>query len=544
MTIYFDLETTGLNPRKDKVRVVSIDGEAWDIWWSNKDYEHVMEVLEERKHETLVAHNAQFDLDFAAEDLGYVHEGPIFDTMIAWQILTNGQRLPDKSPVPAKLDHVVEKLLNEQMSKEFQKGPWDGMVDDQMLAYAAKDTEVLMRIHPRLKQGLIASGLDGIMNLEMKLLPTLVQSIRKGIYVDVAAAEQLLHRLNGEVATLTKELPDNLNPRAPQQVAAYFNLPNAQEDTLRYYVGKFDNPLMARVMEIKKLMKKMSSVRKQILGHVQYDGRIHPSYSQCHTETGRLSASKPNLQNQDRSPDVRSLFIPSEGKKFVIADYGQLEVRITALLCQDPNLLTVLRDPDRDLHTETQTRIFGDASTMSKEEDKKTRTLSKNIMFGSLFGGGHKTVMRFAFKNDVILTEEEARDFQRQLFELYPGLKEWHKKEGDVRKKAVYSIQGRRRFIKPGEGYCTRINHPVQSSAADGQKLAMVELAGMGLIPVTNVHDEILFEVDDDMAQEMVPVVVDTMVSSMYRATAQNPQTPTVPIIVEAGVANDWSEKA
>jgi DNA polymerase-1 len=212
-----------------------------------------------------------------------------------------------------------------------------------------------------------------------------------------------------------------------------------------------------------------------------------------------------------------------------------LEVRIAAMLAREDKMLEVLWE-GRDLHSETCARIFG-------EENKTTRTLSKNILFGSLFGGGFNTVIRFAAKSGVELSEKEAKQFQKQLFEAYPKLKAWHHRAGDVSKEYVYSLRGRRRYIPKGDGYCTRINHPVQSSAADGQKLSMIELARKGYSVVGNIHDEILVEVPSEKAQDALSDVETVMVDSMYRATDQKAKSPVVPIVVEAGIASDWSEK-
>ncbi len=455
--------------------------------------------------------------------------------MVAFQILENGRK------TSAKLDNVARLLLQKQLSKEFQKGPWDALIDNQMLEYAAEDTAILPMLMEKLKAGLKKANLQNIMQLEMALLPILVNSRMHGIRFDYDAAKELQKSLGVEVDQLEQKLPQNLNPRSPQQVSEYFKLPNSEVDTLRDHYKKIkDNPgktagYLNTVMEIRKKLKKISTIEKQLIGYMRSDGRIHPSFTQCFTETGRLSSRNPNLQNQDRGDDIRSLFIPGDGNKFVIADYSSLEVRIAAMLAREDNMLKVLWE-GRDLHSETCARIFG-------EENKTTRTLSKNILFGSLFGGGHNTVIRFAAKSGVDLTDDEAKKFQAQLFEAYPKLKEWHTKQGNTKPEHVYSIRGRRRYIPSGDGYCTRINHPVQSSAADGQKLAMIELARLGYTVVGNVHDEILLEVSSETAEDALSDVERVMVDCMYRATRQDPQNPIVPIAVEGGIANDWSEK-
>lgn len=776
-TQYVDCETGGLDPRLDPLRIVAVDGHAYDTW-CQYDLAALMSVLDPTA--LWVGHNIAFDLEFIQEHLGLQHTGPVFDTMVAWQILENGRQ------ASASLDNVCRLLLQKQLSKEFQKGPWLGLVDNQMLDYAAEDTAILPPLMEKLQEGLHKAGLGKMMQLEMQLLPILVKSRMHGIGFDVPAAKELQTSLRKEAQALESELPNKLNPRSSQQVTAFFTLPNSEVDTLReHYIKIKDNPgkmghYLNTVMEIRKKLKKISTIEKQLIGHVRADGRIHPSFTQCFTETGRLSSRNPNLQNQDRGEDIRSLFVPGEGNKFVIADYcvspdtkvlkadlswsdaidieegdklvgfdeasngksgkkyrettvtnkrtitrpcykittdkgsivasaehkfwgkrskGQgngnkkfwveaqelqaggniaffvepweydtsreagylsgfydgegwldvsgrvgcaqnvgptltyvmslldqkeydytlsyngnhvsclglssksalkligsvrpprltpksnvmwegkriwgknnepatitnveyvgeqevvalrtgtgtlitngflshnssLEVRIAAMLAGEDNMLQVLWE-GRDLHSETCARIFG-------EETKNTRTLSKNILFGSLFGGGHNTVIRFAAKSGVELTDVEAKKFQAQLFEAYPKLKDWHRKAGNTKPEYVYSLRGRRRYIPRGDGYCVRINHGVQASAADGQKLAMIELAKMGYTVVANVHDEILLQVSSDRADDALSDVERVMVDCMYRATKQDPHKPVVPIAVEGAVVNNWSEK-
>lgn len=568
MYTYVDVETTGLDPRKDKLRIVSIDGEAWDVW-DKYQIEEAKEALFAGQYKTFVAHNAQFDLDFLAEHMNYHHKGDIFDTMVAYQILRCGRRGPNGKSVSAALNNVVEVMLNIELDKSFQKSDWSRpWIDEQAMEYAAKDTEILIPLRESLEYELRKANLVKIAQLEMQLLPVLMYAKRKGVKLDVNAARNLIAKLEQEAAVLEHELPmieDEeedidisdyslfasqsfvlsepvpLNPRSPEQVARFFGLPDATEDTLRDYIRDTDDENAKTVAEIKKKTKKASTIRKQLLSRVRYDGRIHPSFLQTFTETGRLSSREPNLQNQDRGKDVRGLFIPESGNRFVISDYSQLELRLAAFFSRDKNMLGAYRD-GRDLHTETQLRIFGEPK--NREEDKRTRTLSKNINFGLVFGGGHNTLIKFAAKSNVYIDEKTAKEYRDAFREAYPQLAKWQRTEGDTSKEYVKTYRGRRRFITPGEGYCTRINNVVQGSAADGMKIALVYLYRQhGIVPILNVHDEVVIECLAENANAVLATVQAVMVDAMYRATGQNPQSPVVPIGVEAQIANSWAEK-
>lgn len=578
MYTYVDVETTGLNARRDRLRIIAIDGKAYDVWDGEQYHQAQLSLKVKRDNGyTFVAHNAQFDLDFIAEHMGINWTAPVYDTMVAFQLINAGRRITKKGrngeiqiPKPANLATVAREVVGVELDKSFQKGRWDGVVDNRMLEYAAEDTTILEPIVRELNAGLKNAGLEGIFKLEMALLPALVDARRKGVRLDVPGAQKLINRLYKEAAWLEDELPiiedvkpveystsfglfdtnpfiempkRRMNPKAPSDVSRYFNLPDAQEDTLREYCRQNPDDKEAQtVRDIKKLYKKASTVQKQLLNRVESDGRIHPWFNQSYVATGRMSSREPNLQNQDRKADVRGLFLPSDGHKFVISDYSQLELRLAAYFSRDKTMLEAYRS-GRDLHDETQRRIFGDPETMSKDEAKKSRTLSKNINFGLVYGGGAGVLVRFAAKSDVYITEEDAVEFRNAFRALYPGLVKWQEVTGNTKPEYVYTYRGRRRYITPGEGYCTRINNIVQGSAADGMKLALVEIHRKGILPLLNVHDEVVIECQTMHAENVLTTVQNVMVDAMYRAVGMNARRPVVPIEVEAGIADSWAEK-
>lgn len=202
--IYVDIESTGLDARKDKLRVVSINGQAFD-WWEHDQAAVARRTLEwaSEQGNIFVAHNAQFDLDFLYQNIPTLEpwKGQVFDTMVAYQLLTAGRR------IPARLDVLVKNILGMELDKTFQKTRWDGAVDDQMLEYASKDTQVLERLVPELVAGLRKADLHGIFNLEMALLPVLLAARRKGIRLDREGAQELIFKLEREARELEEKLP-------------------------------------------------------------------------------------------------------------------------------------------------------------------------------------------------------------------------------------------------------------------------------------------------------------------------------------------------
>jgi DNA polymerase-1 len=571
--IYCDTETTGLDPRREaELRIISVsDGTnaaAYDVW-DEVQAKQAKDILYGARYDTFVAHNAQFDLDFLAE-WGHHHEGPIFDTMVAWQVLHAGERDEKNMHIPARLDYIVQRLFGETLDKQYQKARWDGAVDNQMLAYAAEDAEILVDLHRELEAGLKNYNLDKIFKLEMQLLPILLEAKRTGVTVDVAAAKALIYKCESNAKKLETKLPmiymdkvpvhaetstdalfevpasykkERMNPRAPQQVAEFFGLPDATEDTLREYVKETGNEHAKTVMAIKKERKKASSVKKQILDRVTGDGRIHTTFRQTFTDTGRLSSTEPNLQNQDRGSDVRGLFVAPIGKRFVIADYSQLELRLAAYYSGDKTMIKAYAD-GRDLHSETQLRIFGDPDSMSSDERKKTRTLSKNINFGLVYGGGAGVLQRFAAKSGIDISDDEAKEYRDAFREAYPELVWWQRKEGNVDREYIYTHLGRRRYVEKGEYFNARINNKIQGTASDGMKLAMVYLyRNHGILPLLNVHDELLVEADEKEAEGIATILPLVMSDAMYRATGMSRTNPKVPIEAEVDIGTSWSDK-
>lgn len=531
--VYVDIETTGLNEYAGDISVISIDGRVYHVLYPKERKRALSELRERLKREVLVCHNAQFDVSWLREHFGLWPEAGVFDTMVAYQVLNAGRE------GSSSLGAISQELLGEELDKSHQASGWDGMfITDEQREYAARDTLVLPKLKQLLESKLKSSRLWHIFELEMLLLPILVEMHRKGIALDVDGAHALLRKLEVEAEGVEASLPEGLNPRSPEKVKEYFNLPNAQEDTIRHHLQENPEDGVAKgVLEYKKITKKMSFIRKQLLEKLERDGRLHPRFTQTSTATGRFSCKDPNLQQVDRGSDVRGLFVPaSSGRRFVVADYAQLELRLAAYLSRDEVMLKAYRD-GRDLHSETCERIFG-------QEDKRTRTLSKNINFASVFGGGHGTLIKFAFKNGVVISEEEAMQFHDSFHEAYPGLSRWQKEQGDINKGIyVYTPLGRRRYIPKGQGYCTRINTPVQGCGADGMKIAIYWLHKKGVTPTLTVHDELLVECGAEEAPEIKELVEKSMVYGMCRAMGQDPEDPVIPIEVEGKVVQSWAEK-
>jgi DNA polymerase-1 len=266
--------------------------------------------------------------------------------------------------------------------------------------------------------------------------------------------------------------------------------------------------------------------------------RIYADFYQVGAEPGRMSCSRPNLQNIPRDKAYRACIGPARGRVLVSADYSQIEMRIAAVLSGDEALLAAFRAGE-DIHTATAERALGAHPAMSKEERTYLRQLAKTLNFGLLYGAGALTFRESAVASGVSLTLEEAEQFRNRFFSAYRGLQRWQAVQGNSTG-PVRTLAGRRRLRVPS--YTQRLNTPVQGTAADLLKLALARIwedrhAHPTAALVNIVHDEILIECDAGEAEAVKVWLKDHM-------EAVGPElVPDVPIVAEAQVIPWWGWK-
>jgi len=273
-------------------------------------------------------------------------------------------------------------------------------------------------------------------------------------------------------------------------------------------------------------------------------GRIHTSYNQNVAATGRLSSSNPNLQNipirTERGREIRRAFIPADGCRLVAADYSQIELRVIASMAADEAMMQAFRN-DEDIHARTAKEIFGLSSL--EEVDRDQRRKAKEVNFGIPYG-----VSAFGLAQRLGIGNNEGKAIIEAYFDRFPGIlryiddtKEYARQHGYVK-----TLLGRRRYIPDinaanfnvrGFAERTAINMPIQGTAADMIKLAMIHIdrllkdGGYKTRMLLQVHDELVFEVPEQEVDQLVPEIVKTMEKAMVLD---------VPVKVEAGVASNW----
>jgi len=545
--VALDLETTGLNPRKDSIRLLSIATKAgtYIVDCYSVDPTELLPILTEA---TVLAHNAIFDLGFLSS-LAFV-PGMVVDTMILSQLLYAGSKSEPlkRGQTSHSLDSVVERELGLELDKTHQNSDWGDTLTPEMIEYAAKDVEVLLPLYEALKAKIEEAGLAYVAEIEHRALPAVVWMSSVGVPVDADGwreharkAEADTVRLKDELNALAPEHPEGKlwNIGSHQQVrkaAKLFgvDLPDTKDETLALYAKEHE--FIATLRNYRKAFKLASTYGGAWLdnGHHQ-DDRVYASWRQLRAATGRMACDHPNLQNIPRSY-IRA----PEGRVFVIADYSQIELRIAAKFSGDTEMLSAYTE-GRDLHTLTAQSLIGRVMI-----SKKDRKLAKAVNFGLLYGMGAKGLQSYAMRSyGVEMSLEEATLYRRRFFQTYPGLKRWHDIErrswlrGDTQ---TQTLTGRRRMDV--ERLTDRLNAPVQGTGADGLKLALTLLWERkdecpGAEPVLVCHDEVVVECDLEQAADGKAWLEKAMIDGMDTVVNGTDERH-VPVEVEARVARGW----
>ncbi|MED5334329.1 MAG: DNA polymerase, partial [Pseudomonadota bacterium] len=321
--------------------------------------------------------------------------------------------------------------------------------------------------------------------------------------------------------------------------------PSTSEDVLQELALEY--PLPKKIMEYRGLTKLKNTYTDKLPKMINHrTGRVHTSYHQAVTATGRLSSTDPNLQNipirNEEGRRVRQAFVPREGNKFVAADYSQIELRIMAHLSGDKGLLDAFAH-GKDIHKATAAEVFG---VPLDEVTTEQRRSAKAINFGLIYG-----MSAFGLSKQLNIPRNEAQKYMDLYFERYPGVLEYmdSTRESAKEKGYVETVFGRRLYlpdIKASNGARRKgaeraaINAPMQGTAADIIKMAMIKVddwirknASDDVTMMMQVHDELVFEIKEDK----VETYVSTITALMESAATLN-----VPLVVEAGVGENWDE--
>jgi len=554
-----DTETTGLDPLVDKIRLLQLAGDQLDKTFVIDLFELGQVGVEPLKaffsgNQVKVFHNAKFDLKFLRQ-AGFKVSPPLFDTMLASQLLTAGLQVAGHS-----LENLVDQYLGESLDKSLQVSDWSRDLSDQQLEYAARDAAVLPRLRNAMVPLLVRNGLVDTAKLEFDCLDAVVDMELNGMRLDVERWQLLTKQLQSDMQRAADELQSMLRGASVGEVTLFgeeyqtINLDSTQqvldalrslgipvEGTSRAHLAPLANdyPVVAALLNYRDVAKKVQAFAESLPVYVHpVTGRIHPTYHQLGASTGRFSCSDPNLQQIPRGVEFRSCFVPAEGYKLVIADYSQIELRVAAEISKDVRMIAAYQQ-GQDLHKLTASLVTGKAID---EVTKDERQAAKAVNFGLIYAMGAAGLRTYARNTyGVEMSIEQAETFRNRFFSAYKGLEQWHRSVSTSGQTSTRTIGGRLRRWRTDPKLTGLLNTPVQGTAADIIKKALALLAkalsDTGIRIIGSVHDEILLEAPVEKAQW----AAELLKSTMEKAGAY--YLKLVPVVAEATVADSWAEK-
>lgn len=507
-----------------------------------------------------IGHNIKYDMVLLARE-GVTVQGVSMDTMLASYLTDPSQVRHNLGEVSA---HYLRRRLipiSDLIGKGAKATTFDTVPVDRACAYACEDADIAWRLAAHFSPFLEERGLVPLMDeVETPLIGVLARMELAGIAIDNAVFAGLQQEIEGRLAALRDQIHDLAG--GPFQI----NSPKQLQDILFGKLGlkpirktktgfstdmevleqlAVEHPLPERILAYRTLEKLRGTYVEALPKLVHPDtGRIHTSFNQTIAATGRLSSSNPNLQNipirTAEGRRIRQGFVPGrKGDKLISADYSQIELRVLAHLSGDEAMLAAFRD-DRDIHTETAARIFG---VPAEQVDAAMRRQAKAVNFGVVYGQSG-----FGLAKALGISNAEATRFITQYFEQFPGVQAWQEMVLSQARETgfVTTLMNRRRYLpelQAGDANTRRqgervaINTPVQGSAADIIKVAMVKLderlRGTKARMLLQVHDELLVEAPADEAEAVAAMLVEVM---------QHAVSLRVTLKVEAGTGANWDE--
>lgn len=510
-----------------------------------------------------VGQNIKYDMLVLA-NYGVQLQGPLFDTMVAHYVLQPELR--------HNMDYLAEIYLNYQTIHIEEligpKGKNQGNMRDlppaSVYEYACEDADVTLKLKNKLEKELDENNVRKLFEeIEMPLIPVLAYMERNGVRIDTEALKETSRHFTLRMKQIEEEVYQlagtEFNIASPKQVGeVLFDRLKIVEKAKKTKTGQYvtseevleslrgKHEVVGKILEhrgLKKLLGTYIDALPQLIN--PETGRIHTSFNQTVTATGRLSSSNPNLQNipirNEDGKEIRKAFIPDDGCIFFSADYSQIELRIMAHLSGDPHMIEAFQK-GQDIHAATASKIY---KVPLEEVTREQRSKAKTANFGIIYG-----ISVFGLAERLNVDRKEAKELIDGYFENYPHVKEYMDESIRIARERGYieTIFKRKRYLPDinsrnavVRGYAERnaINAPIQGSAADIIKVAMVRIYQRFLKEriqskmILQVHDELNFSVLPEEQEKVKQIVIEEM-ESAYKMKA--------PLLADSGWGQNWLE--
>lgn len=566
-----DTETTSVNPIDAELVGLSFAAEEGKAFYvaipaERKKAERIVNIfkpLYESPDILKIGQNIKYDMEVLM-NYGVRLSAPMFDTMIAHYVLQPEQK--------HNMDILAETLLNYQTVHIDEligpKGKGQKSMRDLSPAsvcdYAAEDADVTLRLYNVLKPRLKEAGVEQLFyDIEMPLVPVLAEMETTGVRLDTEALAETSKVLTERMKQIERNIYElaghEFNIASPKQVGeVLFGEMKIVEKPKKTKTGQYVTseevlqqlrskaPIVADILEHRGLKKLLGTYVDSLPKLINpRTGHIHTSFNQAVTATGRLSSSDPNLQNipvrGEDGKEIRKCFIPEPGELFFSADYSQIELRVMAHLSGDKNMIEAFRE-GYDIHAATAARIYKE-----KIEDvsRDQRTKAKRANFGIIYG-----ITVFGLAERLEISRDEAKQLIDGYFETFPDVHAYMEKAKELAREHGYAetFFHRRRYLPDitshnatVRNFAERnaINAPIQGSAADIIKIAMVKIyerfrkEGIRSRMILQVHDELNFSVVPEEKEKVERIVLEEM---------QNAYPLQVPLVADSGWGKNWLE--
>src|SRR5215212_599821 len=562
-----DTETTDLDPYNSRLRLIQL---ATTDRVYIVDFDHFakgdstksealapLRRLLEAPRPIKIAHNAKFDAKFIKHNLG-VELGGLFDTLLASQIVGAGD-IEERHG----LDTVASRYLNEAVDKSERLSNWNFELSEAQLEYAARDAAVLLPLREKLIERLKSESLVRVAQLEFECVMPVVDIELAGFYMHkdrwleqlgivekrrTELAEQLQQVLaeeSSQGSLFGGPQRDDINLDSHQQLTQALNrlgIP-VPESTRNWKLQPLaaQYPIIGMLLEYRTVQKALTSYGENMIAMINpITGRLHADFRQIGAPTGRFACTNPNIQQVPHAVEYRRCFSGHPaGRRLIIADYSQIELRILAEFSGDRGFINAFNS-GADLHRVTAAQVF---NASLDQVTKEQRDFAKRLNFGVVYGIG---AQRFSILTG--LKQTEAEDVLRRYFATYPQLDAWLREAANraVSERQARTASGRLVRFRYDENDRQQIsmtqrngkNTPIQGTSADILKRALRllkdELSNTNAQIVNIIHDEIVVEADADEAQDVAAKVERIM------CAAGEEYLKTVPVKVETEIADEW----
>ena len=571
--VALDTETTDVDPLLAKLVGISICSKPEKAYYisiahqmaDNVPVELVLPELKNAlKNKLLIAHNIKYDF-LVLQHAGWKIENDIFDTMIADYLLRPTSR---HSLAACSLEEFEHEMIpiKSLIGVGQKQVTFDMVPTDQASEYAAEDANITFRLYKIYEDKLIKADLYKLFkNIEMPLFYSLAKMEQNGVKLDVKILDGMSKNNQKLLGKLTQKIykiaGSQFNLNSTQQLGKVLfenlGIKPLKNTKTGYSTDVTVLEFLAKEHEIARLLMEYRTISKLESTYVTAlpklvnpeTGRVHSSFNQTVASTGRLSSTNPNMQNipvrTEMGKEIRFAFVAEgEDKVILAADYSQIELRILAMLSKDEKMIKAFRDK-QDIHSETASIIY----EIPKEEiTADQRRYAKIINFGLMYGMG-----AFRVSNELNIPRKEAQQFIDNYFSKFPTIKNYIQKsiESATRKGYAETIFGRKLYLpelnssnkmRVGEAARVATNMPIQGSAADIIKIAMINLHEKikdndDIKMIMQVHDELVFEVKKEKLEEAITLIISEMMNALPKEFAD-----IVPLEVDLGIGENWFE--